>query len=137
MLHYQVLTQKPMKTRTTPPDGIIVTISAKMYGTHGYRHWISNFLDAMKRHDDGIFYWLRCGVQPKVQDLQYVYLCIGGKIRYRCYFGGSRGAGTKEFMDGRVMDGKSWLVLSGPVEKAPTRIERKGFQGFRYTEKLF
>lgn len=124
-------------TQGEPAEGIIVTISAGMYGIHGYRHWLANFLDAMNRYDDGVFYWLRSGAQPKQPDLQYVYLCIGGKIRYRCYFGGSRGSGNVEFLDGRRMDGKSWLVLSGPVEKAPMVIRRKGFQGFRYTEKLF
>lgn len=29
------------------PDGIIITVGAKMYGDHGYRNWLRNFLSAM------------------------------------------------------------------------------------------
>lgn len=123
------------------PEGIIITIGAKILGDHGYRHWLRNFLEAMKRSetDDDWYYWLRQGNQPKADSsLQFVYLCIGGKIRYRCYYAGSKGAGAKLF-EGRDREifGKAWVLIAGPVERAPFKIERKGFQGFRYCQKLF
>lgn len=126
---------------TEPPEGIIVTIGAKMIGEHGYRHWLRNFLEAMDKSGNGEdwFYWLRQGNQPKADaSLQYVYLCIGGKIRFRCYYAGSVGHAEKQFENhDHPMYGKAWVLVSGPVARPLHPIIRKGFQGFRYTEKLF
>lgn len=126
------------------PEGIIITIGAKMYGDKehgGYRRWLRNFLQAMDYSVDNpqFCYWFRQGNQPKASDtLQYVYLCIGGKIRYRCFFAGSRGACSMQFENHtEEMFGKAWVMVAGPVERAPFKIEMKGFQGFRYTHKLF
>lgn len=125
------------------PEGIIITVGAKMYGEHGYRRWLRNFLEAMEisSTNDDWFYWFRQGAQPKeaFQDtLQYVYLCIGGKIRYRVFYAGSRGPGSMQFANhSTLMFGKAWILVAGPVERAPFKIEMKGFQGFRYTHKLF
>lgn len=123
-----------MKT-LEPPEGILLTVSAGMYGRH-YKHWLQNFLDAMAKED--MIYWMRAGSRPKQdQSLQYVYLVIGGKIRFRCMYGGSKGPGTANFDDGRSMDAKAWIILAGPVERPPRVMKKQGFQGFRYTEKLF
>lgn len=126
------------------PDGIIITVGAKMYGDKehgGYRKWLRNFLGAMEisASSEDWFYWFRQGNQPKASDtLQYVYLCIGGKIRYRCFYAGSKGPGAMQFTNHtEEMFGKAWVLVAGPVERAPFKIEMKGFQGFRYTEKLF
>lgn len=123
-----------------PPEGIIVTIANRMYREKGYRKWLRDFMEAMKRSetDEDWFYWLRQGNQPKRPDLRYVYLCIGGKIRFRCFFAGSHGAGRKYFSNhDKPIDGRAWVLIAGPVMKAPIKIEMHGFQGFRYTEKLF
>lgn len=120
-------------------NGIIVTVGAKML-ENGYRHWLEGFLSCMEASAAGedVFYWLRQGNQPKMDGtLQYVYLCIGGKIRFRCLYGGSRGPREVEFNDGRKMSAKAWIVLSGPVTRPPRPIKKQGFQGFRYTEMLF
>ena len=123
-----------------PPEAIIVTIGEKMWKAHGYRHWLRNFLAAMKRSetDDDWYYWVRQGNQPTFQDIQYVYLCIGGKIRYRAFYAGSMGTGEKLF-EGREhpIFGKAWILVAGPVMRAPFKIEMKGFMGFRYSSKLF
>jgi hypothetical protein len=117
------------------PDGIIITISLAMLKEKGYKNWLTNFLDAMK--DEHCTYWMRQGAQPKHQIL-YVYLCIGGKIRYRANFVMSEGPGEKIFTDGSdPLYGRAWIVLAGPVVRPGQPILRKGFQGFRYTEKLF
>lgn len=123
-----------------PPEAIIVTIGAKMIGDNGYRHWLGNFLDAMKKSetDENWYYWLRQGNEPTYQDIRYVYLCIGGKIRYRVFYAGSTGPREMQF-DGRddTVFGKAWILIAGPLMRAPFKIERKGFQGFRYCDKLF
>lgn len=128
------------KNGKQPPEGLIITVSAGMIGHHGYRHWLRNFLDAMARNADGedMYYWMRAGGMVKLdQHMLYVYLCIGGKIRYRCIYAGCEEGGTKTFDDGRTISAKAWILLAGPVELAPYPIKKQGFQGFRYTQKLF
>jgi len=117
-----------------PPDGIIITISREMLKEKGYRNWLRNFYKAME--NDGLTYWMRQGVKPK-HDVLYVYLCIGGKIRFRANYVGPYGPGWMKFSDGKKMYAPAWVALCGPVVKAPFNIPWKGFRGFRYTEKLF
>lgn len=128
----------PKSNMSEPPEGIIVTIGEKMYRDKGYRKWLRDFLDAMKKSEveSDWFYWIRMVVRP-THEIQYVYLCIGGKIRYRAYFACSYGPGEKTFDNGKTMAGRAWILIAGPVVRAPFKIEKKGFQGFRYTEKLF
>lgn len=117
------------------PDGIIITISQKMLEEKGIVNWTKNFLNAMAAED--MTYWMRQGSKPK-RDILYVYLCIGGRVRFRALFAGTD-TGLKTFNDGTTMFAKVWIMLAGPVVK-PIRgqePEMKGFRGFRYTEKLF
>lgn len=128
--------------REEPPVGIVITISAGMLAERGYRNWLSNFLLAMDQHDaqNPWTYWMRLGSQPK-KDILYVYLCIGGKVRYRTYFAGSRPAGEMTFpnLDGSVktIAARAWVLLSGPVERPRVPVVMKGFRGFRYCGELF
>lgn len=126
---------------TERPEGIIITVGAKMWGANGYRHWLRNFLEAMEKSetDQDWYYWFRQGNQPVAGDhLSYVYLCIGKKIRYRCFYAGSKGAMAMQFENHSTpIFGKAWVLVAGPIMRAPMTIEKKGFQGFRYTEKLF
>jgi hypothetical protein len=117
------------------PDGIIITISAKMLKEKGYRNWLRNFLHAMRQED--CTYWMRQGAAPK-HDILYVYLCIGGKVRFRANFAGTE-SGHKTFDGGKKMYARVWIVLCGPLERPPRKQEPilKGFRGFRYTQKLF
>lgn len=116
------------------PEGIVITISQRMLQEKGYRNWLRNFLNAMSQED--WTYWMRQGGRPK-HDILYVYLCIGGKIRYRANFVSSEGPGEKTFSDGTSLYGKAWIILAGPVVKPNHPVPMKGFQGFRYTHKLF
>lgn len=124
------------------PDGIIITISEAMLKEKGYRNWRKNFMDAMNRVDDGWTYWMKQGARPK-KDFLYVYLSLGGKIRYRCVYVQSYGPGEKQFSDGKKMFARAWVVMAGPLI-TPERpvytmdvVNQKGFRGFRYTHKLF
>lgn len=127
-----------------PPDGIILTISASMLAKNGYKRWLQNFLQTMELSAQGEdwFYFMRASAKPKQDEcLSYIYLCIGNKIRYRCFYGGCQDGGRRQFPDGnggvKIIDAKAWILLAGPVTSAPHVIKRQGFQGFRYTEKLF
>lgn len=118
------------------PDGIIITISAGMLKEKGLFNWTRNFLIAMRCHED-LIYYMRVGAKPKRDaSLSYVYLCIGGKIRYRAFYAGSAPASTMTFGD-KTISARAWVMLSGPVEKPTAEIPMKGFRGYRYTEKLF
>lgn len=128
--------------RNEPPDGIIVTVSKGMIGDNGYRHWLRNFLEVMGKGDElGWNYYFRVSRQPKYDEyIRHVYLCIGGKIRFRVFYAGSEPAGKRRLTNGknyRIIDGKGWILTAGPVERPPMVIERKGFQGFRYTNQLW
>jgi hypothetical protein len=119
------------------PDGIIITISQQMLKEKGYRNWLRNYLNAMEKEDH--IYYMRQGAQPK-QDILYVYLCIGGKVRYRSNFVMSEGPGEKTFTSAagsHTIYGRAWIIMSGPVVKPEFTVPMKGFQGFRYTQKLF
>lgn len=119
----------------SPPDGIIITISASMLKEKGLRNWLRNFLACMS--SDGCYYYMRQGAEPKRPGLRFVYLCIGNKIRYRAYFAGSQGPSKVTFNDGKSMEARAWVILAGPVERSPEAIPMKGFRGFRYTKQIF
>lgn len=123
-----------MKQILEKPEGLILTVSAGMIGENGYSHWLRNFLYAMRQ--ENWTYSFRQGNKPRQEPL-YVYLCIGGKIRYRTLFVRSLGPCMKRFSDNREMFGKAWIEVCGPVTKPKKPILRKGFQGIRYTEMLF
>ncbi len=122
-----------MEKLLEPPDGIIITISQAMLKEKGYRNWLRNFLEAMGK--DEWTYWMRQRNVPK-HAVMWVYLCIGGKIRYRANCVMYHCAGEMIFGDRKVYS-KAWIVLAGPVVRPEEVIYRKGFQGFRYTHKLF
>lgn len=119
-----------------PPDGIILTVSSSELKEKGYRNWLRNFLDAMGKED--WTYWYRLGNKPK-HEVLWVYICIGGKIRFRSNFVMYKDAGEMTFRgtDGKKLYGKAWVVICGPVVRPTEPVYRKGFQGFRYTHKLF
>lgn len=126
---------KNQKQMIQQPDGIVITISQGMLKEKGYRNWLRNFLQAMEKED--WIYYMRQGAAPK-RDILYVYLCIGGKVRFRANYGGTQ-SGEMQFSDGKTMSAKVWVLLAGPLER-PMRGQEpvmKGFRGFRYCEKLF
>jgi hypothetical protein len=126
-----------------PPEGIILTISRQMYADKGYLNWRRNFLMAMNKYEegDGYYYWLRVSCRPTMDSsLLYVYLCVGNKLRYRGFYGGVRETpeGFKQFDDGRIIRGRFWVLIAGPVELAPRpHPPKQGFRGFRYTQKIW
>lgn len=120
------------------PDGVIITLSAQMFRERGYRNWLTNFLFAMSQDD--YTYYFRTSAQPTLE-CQYLYICAGGRIRYRCNLIMTEGAMTKTFLSDtgngtHSLYGRAWLICAGPVAVAPHKIFRKGFQGFRYTEQF-
>jgi hypothetical protein len=72
-----------------------------------------------------------------------VYIIVCGQVRYRLLYAGyAKGQTTIYNGDGHSWSSKqviTWprVLMAGPFVKAPYKIPLKGFQGFRYTTKLF
>jgi hypothetical protein len=120
-------------------DGIAVTMGKEMIAEKGgllrFIRWFeSTFVD-----EEG--YWMhKCKNKPKQDDLLYVYVIICNRVYYRAMYGGYHAAGgAGQLFPGGPEVEVEWphLILAGPLVKAPHKIIRPGFQGFRYTTKLF
>lgn len=120
------------------PEGIAVTFGKEMMIEQGgAKNFIKHFEYWMKRGDE--FYWLhKCKNKPSLE-VDHVYIIVLNRLYCRCYFGGYE----KHTTTGGTADGReksiTWprIILAGPLEKCPFKRELKGFQGFRYTTKLF
>lgn len=68
------------------------------------------------------------------------YLLVGGKVRVMAriatWIEGSQ-VGTVNCWDDSARDAKWWAVLTAPVSFPAEPVLRRGFQGFRYTTKLW
>lgn len=119
------------------PEGIAITWSKEMI-VEGYGNlltFIRHFKECIS-DEDGI--WLqKCKNKPKI-DVAYVYIIFSGRIRYRVQYVGYEAGPTTVYDDNGPKDIQwSRLLLVGPMVEAPRRIPLKGFQGPRYTTKLF
>lgn len=108
------------------PDAVIITVAAStLKAQGGYRQWLRGFTYILSQ-EDGVAY--RHG-NPKYE-VQYVYICVGGKVRFRANF---------VMVGESPASGKKCILMCGPLVHAPKGHQplMKGFQGFRYTTKLF
>lgn len=118
------------------PTGIIRTLPS-LYsdaGNVGYRRYVRAIRELEREIIPAIY--IAMAQLPKIEVLN-MYLLIEGKIRVRLniveYI-----AGTAEICwDATIRQPKYWAVCSGPVTRPPEHMERRGFQGFRYTEDLW
>lgn len=122
------------------PEGIVVTFGREMIAEKGgLLSFIRWFESIMANEED---YWMhKCKNRP-LQDthLLYVYVIICNRVYYRCPYGGYKASGsTGQLRPGGPFEYITWpkIILAGPLVRAPEKIIRPGFQGFRYTTKLF
>ena len=111
-------------------DGINITISASQIKERGYKSILNDFL-----YSDGekAFYHYKLALKPK-KEFIWVYFVIGNKVRFRARFLEFIENQELDFIDGRSVYAKLWMVCYG-FEKMPLPLEeKKGFQGFRYTK---
>jgi len=123
------------------PEGIAVTFGKDMIAEKGsLKSFLRWFNSCVETEDD---HWLhKCKNAPQA-DIIYVYVIISNRLYGRCYFGGySKGPvpaytikpdGTYE----QFMAEWPHITLAGPMIRAPFKRKLSGFQGFRYTTKLF
>lgn len=122
------------------PIGIIVTFPRVFFEEVSTASFVREFLGMNNPDYEG--YWLcKIGSIPR-QEVLYCYIIINNRIRYRANIAGFEPGGPQQF-DGRlsgkprIHTAKAWMQLTGPIVKAPYRMEKRGFQGFRYTEELW
>lgn len=123
------------------PDGIAVTWGKDLIEEKGGLLSFIRYFEKIMNDDSNV--WLqKCRNKPTM-DIVYVYIIVCNQVRYRLFYAGHE-SGQAEISNG---DGRSWssssivtwprIICAGPFTKAPYKIIRKGFQGFRYTTKLF
>ncbi|MEP7375561.1 MAG: hypothetical protein ABI675_19610 [Chitinophagaceae bacterium] len=122
------------------PEGIAVTFGKDMIiGKGGLLRFIRWFESCLKSEED--FFMHKCKNGPRYDNLQYVYIIVCNRVYYRCYYGGYEKGETTGYLTPDADDKAtiSWprINLAGPLLRSPEKIIRKGFQGFRYTTKLF
>ena len=123
------------------PEGIAVTWGKDLINQKGGLLSFIRFFEKEMSQEGSL--WLQKCKNSPTRDIIYVYIIVCNQVKFRLYYAGHEG-GAAQISNG---DGKSWsssavirwprIVCGGPFEKAPNKIIRKGFQGFRYTTKLF
>lgn len=130
------------KNKSLRPEGIVITWGKELIEEKGGLLNFTRYFEKIMSIDDNL--WLqKCRFKPKFDDILYVYIIVHNRVKYRCLYIGHE-TGPAQISNG---DGISWaytsnvswprLILAGPFVKAPEKIVRRGFQGFRYCEKLF
>lgn len=127
-----------MKTTIEQPDGIIVTLPARFFVEYSH----AAYLDEIKRMNaDETMIWYRVMKNLPKQDFLYVYTIIDNKVHHRSLFAGLIRNTTLVFPrpEGgrRTFENANAVMMAGPIVMAPEEIKMRGFQGFRYTQKMF
>ena len=120
-------------------EGIAVTFGKDMIVEKGGLLSFIRWFEFNMSDENGLWYHKMKNLPTR--DIIYVYIIICNRVYYRVSYGGFVKAGTKAFLtpNSKEKTEMPWtsVALAGPLVKAPRKIVRPGFQGFRYTTKLF
>lgn len=130
------------KDSTWIAEGIAITFGQQMIKEQGgLKTFLKVFQETMNQHEAGNYWMHTCSNMPTME-VDHIYIIVANRLYGRVYCGGFHrkpndgiigyGATGKQ----KLMD-KPFVILSGPFEKCPYKRILKGFQGFRYTTKLF
>lgn len=108
--------------------------SADMIIMKGYRKLVQQIDEQIAKPDNRIWYH-SMNTKP-TQTIEWAFITVLGKIRWRASVIEFQDRHEKQFEDGRKKFARNWLVLANFI-KAPEEIPYKGTQGFRYSEKFF
>ena len=120
----------------TPPTGFIRTLPP-FYADEKHKAGRAH-RRALKRleTDESAYLYIALSQQPR-QEVLYVYLLIAGKINVRLNLAGYEDGDARECFDGSMRTPARWAICTGPISRPPEPIQRRGFQGIRYTEELW
>lgn len=123
------------------PEGIALTLPVAFFQDRGmsYAQFEKMFLEYMQQ-DDAI--WNFRLTNLPLHDVLYVYLIFDGFLQYRGNLVQYERNVAKDFYDApdgivRSFPPCNWVLFTGPIVKCPDDRPMRGFQGFRYTTKLF
>ena len=121
------------------PEGIAVTFSQSMIADQGGLKRFLQYFEKCMGDEDSV--WLhKCRNKPAHDALlQYVYVIVCNRVYYRCNYAGYAVGETYASKANAATCKIDWsrILLAGPLIKAPVKIIRPGFQGFRYATKIF
>lgn len=130
------------KNPSIMPEGIAVTFGQQMIKEQGgLKTFLKAFQQTMSEHEVGNYWMHTCSNMPSME-IDHIYIIVANRLYGRVYCGGFHkkpspgivgygATGLQKLMD------KPFVILSGPFEKCPHKRTLRGFQGFRYTTKLF
>lgn len=125
--------------RIEQPDAIIVTLPKRFFVEYDHATYLKE-IERMNQVETMVWYRVMKNL-PKVRDFLYVYTIIENKIHHRAQFAGMLENTTMTFPrpEGgrRTFYNANAVMLCGPIVMAPHEIVMKGFQGFRYSQKIF
>lgn len=124
-----------------PPEALLLTMPEAWFKDRNMTYAeFCPYFEASLRHEGA--YWNYRKTSLPVHEVAFVYLVFDGHVQYRTHLVGYERGVAKDFDD--TPDGivrrfapSNWILLSGPAIAAPYGIPMRGFQGHRYTKKLF
>lgn len=127
------------KDLSVQPEGIAVTFGRDMIEEKGGLRKFLKWFEYNMQSEDG--WWLHKLKNCPRFDVAYVYIIIEKRFYARANFVGySRGAAKAYWLPGakeQVDIPFPHIMITGPLVKPRRKIAQKGFQGFRYTTKIF
>lgn len=132
---------KYSKDPSIPPEGIALTLPVIFFEDRKMTtDQFKKVFERHMRHEES--WWNFKLTNLPTHDVAYVYLIFDKQIQYRCNlmcYERNQSKTFKDSHDGKVRDfpNQNWVLFTGPVIKPPQEWPQKGFQGFRYTTKLF
>jgi hypothetical protein len=132
---------KYSKDPTIPAEGIALTLPKQFFEDRGWTYAeFEKYFEKLMAKDDSIWHFRLTNLPT--QDVAWVYLIFEGFIQFRLNLVMYERNKSKVFKDGpdsenRHFPNSNWVLLAGPAVRAPYEMIQKGFQGFRYTTKLF
>lgn len=123
------------------PEGIMLTLPTMFFADRGTTcEDFKKLFERYMQRDDAVWNFKLTNL-PK-HDIAWVYLVFDKQVQYQCNFLQYERNKSKVFVDApdgreRKFEKCNWVLFTGPAIKPPHEWPQKGFQGFRYTTKLF
>lgn len=124
------------------PEAIVLTLPVQFFENRraGIEQFKKMFVRYMARED--ALWNFRLTNLPTIEDIAWVYLIFDKRLQFQCNFVQYERCVSKSFKDApdgqvRHFPESNWVIMTGPVIAPPEPYELRGFQGFRYSTKLF
>lgn len=123
------------------PEGIAITLPKMFFEDRGWTPGaFEKYFERFMRHEDHLWNFKLTNL-PTIE-VPWAYILFDGFLQFRTNIVMYERNKEKTFYDDpdekpRHFPKTNWIILSGPAIRCPYERELKGFQGFRYTTKLF